>query len=161
MNLMTSRRKRRFIDTRQQLRFAIVIVFLSWFFPLLFLALAVSPTFSGLLFGSDAEAANPLIWNFVAFCFQHWWVVLMALVFIGFCSVFLSHMIFGPMRHFENVLERKKASPNEPVHCQLRRTDYFQGFSKLLEEVLNGLQSAEGSAPAENDKVDPAGSQPS
>ncbi|MDA2937765.1 hypothetical protein MYX75_05825 [Acidobacteria bacterium AH-259-A15] len=87
-----------------------------------------------------------MLWNFVVFCLNHWWIVLISLAYIGSCSLLLSHLIFGPMRRFENVLVQKKENPTEPVRCNLRRADYFHKFSKLLEEVLNGLDAMEGPA---------------
>ncbi|MDA2924083.1 hypothetical protein MYX65_05400 [Acidobacteria bacterium AH-259-L09] len=136
------RRTHRFIDKKQQLRFAVIVVFVSWLFPLFFLCLAMSPLF----IGGDAQNVQPLLWEFIDFCFDHWWVVLIALVFIGLCSVLLSHLMFGPMRRFENVLLQKKENPLETVNCNLRRSDYFHDFSKLLEEVLNELQAVEAPA---------------
>ncbi|MDA2936984.1 hypothetical protein MYX75_01810 [Acidobacteria bacterium AH-259-A15] len=140
------RRKHRFIDKKQQLRFAIIVIFVSWLFPLFFLCLVMSPPFSNVLIGGDAQNVQPLLEEFIDFCFDHWWVVMIALVFIGLCSVLLSHLMFGPMRRFENVLLQKKENPLETVNCHLRQSDYFHDFSKLLEEVLNELEAVEAPA---------------
>ena len=141
-----------------------VLVLLAWFFHLCFLGLALSPAYGPFLIGEDAEDVQPMLWNFVVFCLNHWWIVLISLAYIGSCSLLLSHLIFGPMRRFENVLVQKRENPTEPVRCNLRRADYFHKFSKLLEEVLNGLDAMEGPAQigqgkgAGAEKPDPIGS---
>lgn len=142
-NVMASQRKHQFIDRKQQVRFAVSVMLFSLLFPLIFLSLAASPYLSGLLFGEDAASVQPLLNQFIAFTFSHWWLALLTLGFLSVATVLFSHLIFGPMRRFEIVLKQKKEFPDKPVFCQVRRGDYFQEFSRLFDEVLNGLQAAE------------------
>ncbi len=138
---MASQRKYQFIDRKQQVRFAISVALFSMLFPLFFLGLAVSPALSRLLIGEDAANVQPLLDQFINFCFSHWWLALLSLAFVSVASILFSHLIFGPMRRFEIVLKQKKEFPDEPVFCQLRKGDYFHDFSKLFDEVLNRLQT--------------------
>ncbi len=140
---MASQRKHHFIDRKQQVRFAISVALFSLLFPLLFLGLAVSPSLSRLLIGEEAARVQPLLEQFIDFSFGYWWVPLLALVFVSIASILFSHLIFGPMRRFEIALKQKKEFPDQPVFCQLRKGDYFQEFSKLLDEVLNRPQTTE------------------
>ena len=140
---MASQRKYQFIDRKQQVRFALSVALFSLLFPLLFLGLAVSPSLSGLLIGQDAARIQPMLDQFIDFSVRHWWLALLSLVFVSVASILFSHLIFGPMRRFEIALTQKKKFPGEPVFCQLRKGDYFQEFSWLFGEVLNGLQAAE------------------
>ena len=140
---MASQRKYQFIDRKQQVRFALSVALFSLLFPLLFLGLAVSPSLSGLLIGEDAARIQPMLDQFIDFSVRHWWLALLSLVFVSVASILFSHLIFGPMRRFEIALKQKKEFPDEPVSCQLRKGDYFQEFSWLFGEVLNGLQAAE------------------
>lgn len=139
---MASQRKYQFIDRKQQVRFAISVALFSLLFPLLFLALALSPSISSVLIGEDAASIHPLLDQFIDFSFRHWWVVLISLLFVSVASILFSHLIFGPMRRFEIVLKQKKEFPDQPVFCQLRKGDYFHDFSRLFDEVLNLLQAA-------------------
>ncbi len=139
---MASQRKYQFIDRKQQVRFAISVALFSLLFPLLFLALAVSPSLSRLLIGEEAANIQPLLDQFIDFAFGHWWLALISLAFVSVASILFSHLIFGPMRRFEIVLKQKKEFPDEPVFCQLRKGDYFHDFSRLFDEVLNRLQAA-------------------
>jgi hypothetical protein len=141
---MTSQRKYQFIDRKQQVRFAISVALFSLLFPLLFLALAVSPSLSSLLIGEDAASVQPLLDRFIDFVFSHWWLALLSLAFVSVASILFSHLIFGPMRRFEIVLKQKREFPDQPVFCQLRKGDYFHDFSRLFDEVLNRLQATKG-----------------
>ena len=132
-----------FIDRKQQVRFAISVALCSLLFPLLFLSLAVSPYLSGLFVGEDAASVQPLLDQFIDFCFSHWWLVLLSLAFVSLASVLFSHLIFGPMRRFKIALKQKKEFPDKPVFCQVRRGDYFHDFSRLFDKVLNQMQAAE------------------
>ena len=129
------RRKHKFIDRRQQTRFALVLGLHALMFPSLFLVLTIMPPLTQLFVG-DREKIRPLVY-FVGFTVAHWWVALLALGCIAFVSVLFTHQLFGPMRRFEIVLHEKKEDPNQPVNCRVREGDYFHDFSRLLEEVLN------------------------
>jgi len=150
---MASKRKHQFIDRKQQVRFAISVALFSLLFPLLFLGLAVSPALSRLLIGEDAASIQPMLDQFIDFSFRHWWLALLSLVFVSLASILFSHLIFGPMRRFEIALKQKKEFPDEPVFCQLRKGDYFHEFSRLFDEVLNGLQATETSLKSTEEQV--------
>ncbi len=140
---MAWKRRYRFTDRKQQVRFAISAGLFSFLLPILFLGLTAFPTLSDLFLRDDAVHIHPLFSQLVDFCFRHWSLVLLYLLFISLASLFFSHLIFGPMRRFEMVLAQKKENPGERVFCNLRKGDYFHGFSKELEEVLNEKQVAE------------------
>ncbi len=150
---MASQRKYQFIDRKQQVRFAISVALFSLLFPLIFLGLAVSPSLSSLLIGEDAASIQPMLDQFIDFSFRHWWLALLSLAFVSVASILFSHLIFGPMRRFEIALKQKKEFPGEPVFCQLRKGDYFQEFSWLFGEVLNGLQATETSLKSREEQV--------
>jgi hypothetical protein len=137
------KRRYRFIDRKQQVRFAVSAGLFSFLIPLLFLGLTAFPTLSDLFLRDDAVHVHPLFTQLVDFCFRHWSLVLLYLLFISLASILFSHLIFGPMRRFEMVLAQKKENPGERVVCNLRKGDYFHSFSKRLEEALNERQVAE------------------
>jgi len=99
------KRKYKFIDRKQQTRFAVVLGLYALMFPILFLTLTMIPPLTQVFVG-DREEIIPLIY-LVGFAVRHWWVVLLALGFVAFVSVLFSHQIFGPMRRFEIALEQK------------------------------------------------------
>ena len=138
-----NRRKRQFIDRKHQLRFALSVVLFSFLLPLFFLCLIISPV--ARLFFEDAQTVQSMARQFMGFTLENWMVFLIALAFVGFSSVLFSHLIFGPMRRFQDILLQKRENPGQTVYCQLRRSDYFHEFSHLLEEVLNVPQPAESS----------------
>ncbi len=136
-------RKQKFVDTKQQARFAIELTIYALLFPLLFVVISLIYPISKKLPGvarKDLEPLNAIL----AFCLEYWWALLVALAIVGFISVLFSHRIFGPMQSFERALLQKKLHPTEPVDCSLRPDDYFQDFSDLLAGCLNGLQAFEG-----------------
>ena len=147
------RRKYKFIDRKQQTRFAVVLGLYALMFPILFLTLTMIPPLTQGFVG-DREKIIPLIY-LVGFAVQHWWVVLLALGFVAFVSVLFSHQIFGPMRRFEIALEQKKENPNQPVNCHVREGDYFHDFSELLEEVLNQSAAPQASSGPEERQQTP------
>ena len=165
-SVMASQRKYQFIDRKQQVRFAISVALFSLLFPLLFLALAVSPSLSRLLIGEEAANIQPLLDQFIDFVFGHWWLALISLAFVSVASILFSHLIFGPMRRFEIALKQKKEFPDEPVFCQLRKGDYFHDLSRLFDEVLNRLQAnqtppkGKGKQVPETGEIHPAPSDP-
>ncbi len=131
-------RRYKFIDKKQQIRFAVDVALHSLLFPILLLLLLILPPYSTILLRKKAVLVKPIILDFFRVCWEHWWVVLLALFCVGYYSILFSHQIMGPMRRFENALLKRKADAHTPVKCNLRKRDYFHNFSKLLEEVLNG-----------------------
>ena len=88
------------------------------------------------LMGKDTEELQPL-YSLLSFCIEHWWEFLAALALVGFISILFSHRIVGPIRRFENALIQKTEHPTEPVNCRVRSDDYFQEFSRNLDQFLN------------------------
>ena len=135
------RRQSKFIDKKQQIRFALELAVYALLLPLFFLVISLAGPIAGLIMGRNT--AQPLVNTVLAFCLDRWWALLFALAFVVSFSVLFSHRIFGPMRSFENALLRKKLHPTEPVDCTLRSDDYFHEFSRHLEGYLNDSQSFE------------------
>lgn len=134
----TYHRKYKFIDKKQQVRFAVDVALHSLLFPIFLLILMILPPFSTLLLGKlGAQAMQPVLMMFYHRIATHWWVLLPALLFVAIFSVLFSHRVFGPIRRLENALRKKKESPTEYVRCNLRGGDYFHDFANLFEEVLN------------------------
>jgi hypothetical protein len=129
-----NKRKLYFIDTKQQVRFAVILVFHAVLFPVIFAVLTMVPPFSTALVGEDTQE---LLSEFLWFSIRHWWVFLVSLSCLACFSVYFSHQIFGPMYRFEKALQEKKDNPAQQVQVRLRKTDYFQNFSRLFEEMLN------------------------
>ncbi len=132
-----SRRKTQLIDTKQQFWFALTLFLYAVMAIVLFLWVTLLPD-SSLVENPVGASVLPLILqHFVALCLQHPWSVLFTFLFLAFCAVLFSHQLFGPMRRFESIMLQKRENPSEPVRCGLRKTDYFQRFSKFLDEFLN------------------------
>ncbi len=137
-------RTQKFIDSKQQLRFALELVLYALLFPMWFLLLSLAAAVANSYMGTHEEKMNPLL-ELLAFCTGHWWEFLIALAMISGVSIFFSHKIVGPIHRFENALIQKTENPTEPVSCRLRKTDYFQDFSRRLHEFLNAPQALAGS----------------
>jgi hypothetical protein len=137
------KRRYQFIERQQQVRFAVTVSLFALFFPFFIAALILLPVRSLLFLGEEAEAVRPAIMELASFCLRHFWVVLFALAFVAYASVLFSHKIFGPIRRFESALLQKKWNPDEKVFCSLRQRDYFQEFSKQLQEFLDTCQMPE------------------
>ncbi len=135
------RRQSRFINKKQQIRFALELAVYALLLPLFFLAISLAGPIADLILGRNT--AQPLVNTVLAFCLDRWWALLIALAFVVSFSVLFSHRIFGPMRSFENALLQKKLHPTKPVNCTLRSDDYFHEFSQHLEGYLNDSQSFE------------------
>ena len=130
----TGRRKSKVINLKQQAFFATMLVSYAMMAIIVFSMLS-NPMYSEhSLYGFIYPT---VLGEMVAFAWDHWVAVLTTFVFMTFCALLFSHQIFGPMRQFENALLQKMANPSEPVHCHVRRADYFKRFARLLEEVLN------------------------
>ena len=131
-------RKYKFIDKKQQVRFAVDVALHSLLFPIFLLILLILPPFSTILLGKiGAQAMQPILMMFYYRIASHWWVLVPALAFVAIFSVLFSHRVFGPIRRLENALNQKKSDPTKYVRCNLRGGDYFHDFANLFEEVLN------------------------
>ncbi len=129
-------RKQKFIDKKQQLRFAMELALYAVLFPLFFLVLSLADPIVNRLMGNDTERIQPL-YSLLSFCIEHWWEFFAALALVGFISILFSHRIVGPILRFENALIQKTQHPTEPVNCRVRSKDYFQEFSRRLHQFLN------------------------
>ena len=129
-------RKQKFIDKKQQIRFAMELALYALLFPLFFLVLSLADPIANQLMGNDTGKLQPL-YSLLSFCMEHWWEFLFALGLVGLISILFSHRIVGPIRRFENALIQKAQHPTEPVNCRVRSKDYFQDFSGHLDAFLN------------------------
>ena len=146
-------RKRRFVDKKQQLRFALEITLYSLICPLALLILAAGDYFSTWMLGGTEESIHPLLREVMTHFLSYWWAGLLVVAAIAYISIWFSHKLFGPIVRFENSLKRKRSHPQERVSCQLRQSDYFHDFSRTLEEFIN-RPPAEGDAPIAQDQDD-------
>ena len=147
-------RKLKFIDKKQQLRFAMELALYAMLFPLFFLVLSLADPIANRLMGKDTEELQPLF-SLLSFCTEHWWEFLLTLGLVGFISILVSHRLVGPIRRFENALIQKTENPEEPVNCRLRPKDYFQEFSQRLHEFLNAPQTLANSGDPEGSTQSP------
>ncbi len=146
-------RKHRFIDKKQQVRFAIEITLYSLIFPLVFLFVAAGDHLSTWMMGESEESIHPLLREVMTLFEHHWWGAIVAVGAVAYISIWFSHKIFGPVYRFENSLKQKRANPPERVSCRLRRKDYFHDFSRTLEDFIN-RSPAEGDAPVEPENTE-------
>ena len=147
-------RKLKFIDKKQQLRFARELALYAMLFPLFFLVLSLADPIVNSFMGRHTEEILPL-YSLLAFCTEHWWEFLLTLGLVGFISILFSHRLVGPIRRFENALIQKTENPAEPVNCRLRPKDYFQEFSQRLDEFLNAPQTLANSGDPEGSTQSP------
>lgn len=129
------RRKTKFIDRKQQTRFAIEILVIMMLFPLLFFVLVIIPPFSTIFLGKNAEVLSALFINQLYMIRSVWWVVLFVLIYVAILSVFMSHKIFGPIYRLSQAI-KQKLNGDENIHCRLRKGDYFIDFADLLRELI-------------------------
>ena len=144
---MRYRRKHHFVSRKQQLYFAGTLLLYCLFSIVVFCWATILPDPS---FEANTQGGTflpPALIQLIGLCLENWWAVLITVFLVGCSALLFSHQIFGPIRRLENVLQQKAEYPEEPVSCELRRTDYFQRFSKLLEEVLNKTQKVEKAEP--------------
>ncbi len=146
-------RRQKFIDKKQQLRFAMELGLYALLFPMFFLVLSLADPIASQLMGNDTGKLQPL-YSLLSFCMEHWWEFLFALGLVGFISILFSHRIVGPIRRFENALIQKAQHPTEPVNCKVRSKDYFQDFSGHLDTFLNSHPAFAGSGDAESSPED-------
>ncbi len=128
-------RKVKFIDRKQQTRFAAEVLVIMILFPLLFYVLVIIPPFSTILLGKNAEVLSTLFTNQLYMIKSVWWVVLFVLVYIAILSVFMSHKIFGPIYRLSQAIQAKLDN-QQNIHCQLRKGDYFVEFASLLAKLI-------------------------
>lgn len=140
-------RRIKFVDQKQQSRFAFEILVIMMLFPVLFFVLVTIPPFSTILLGKNAEVLSTLFANQVQMILQVWWVVLFVLIYIILLSILMSHKIFGPIFRLRQAVQAK-LNGEKDVYCKLRKGDYFSEFADLLGRLLN-----------ENDKQQPQESQ--
>lgn len=129
------RRKTKFIDRKQQTRFAVEILVIMMLFPLLFFVLVIIPPFSTIFLGKNAEVLSALFINQLYMIRSVWWVVLFVLIYVAILSVFMSHKIFGPIYRLSQAI-KQKLNGDENIHCRLRKGDYFIDFADLLRELI-------------------------
>jgi type III secretory pathway component EscS len=141
-------RKRKLVDKKQQRRFALELILHAMLFPMLFLVLSLSHSIVNSYMGKHTKMIQPL-YEVLAFCADHWWEFLVALVLVSGISILTSHRMVGPIHRFERALIQKTENPSEPAHCRIRSKDYFQDFARRLEEFLNAPQALAGSADPE------------
>jgi hypothetical protein len=144
------RRKIKFIDRKQQTRFAIEILVIMMLFPLLFFVLVIIPPFSTIFLGKNAEVLSSLFINQLYMIRSVWWVVLFVLVYVVILSVFMSHKIFGPIYRLSQVI-KQKLNGDENIHCRLRKGDYFIDFADLLRELIEQDKVQKESKPTDKD----------
>ncbi len=149
-------RTRHFL-TAEQIRFAVTVLFYALLFPLLMLGLlATFVKLQALITGEISEQGvlyETLQIETVRFAIDNFWFTLGSLAYVGILTLFFSHRIFGPIKVFDRALRQRLQDPEQTVDCSLRKGDYFQDFSKLLDRVLN--KSAEAPAPVK-DPPDPS-----
>ena len=107
------KRKRRFIDKKQQVRFAIEITLYSLIVPVAILLLAAGDYFSTSMLGGTEESIHPLLREVLTLFSHYWWGAILAVVAIAYVSIWFSHKIFGPIHRFEISLEQKRSNPQE------------------------------------------------
>ena len=140
------RRRRKLIDRKQQLRFAVEITLYAFLFPMIVVILAMGERLSIWLIRWERTHAPSLPIAFLNFCLTYWAETLLALVLVGCISIWFSHKIFGPVYRFQDALQRKRKTPSDRVSCRLRRKDYLHAFSRDLEDFLNQEDDQRSSA---------------
>ncbi len=140
LKLFKSHRRTKFVDHRQQTRFAIEVVLHALLFPIVFFLLTTLPPFCNWFFGDQANVLRQLYMENLYSMARAWPAVLVALVIVGFFSIVFSHRIFGPIRRFSNALISLNDKDSQPLRCVLRKTDYFVGFSKLLDKAVQDFE---------------------
>lgn len=140
------RRKTKFIDRKQQTRFAGEILVIMMLFPLLFFVLVTIPPFSTIFLGKNAEVLSSLFINQLYMIRSVWWVVLFVLLYVAVLSVYMSHKIFGPIYRLSQAI-RQKLNGEQDIHCRLRKGDYFIDFAELLRELIEQDQEKKDTKP--------------
>lgn len=118
------RRKTKWIDRKQQTRFAIEFMVVLALFPLLVFAITLSPYISDLILGDRAPRIQQDMIELYLLIRQLWWVLLIATVFTIALTIYMSHRIFGPVYRINAILKAKLE--DRPVEVsRLRKGDYF------------------------------------
>ncbi len=146
------RRKTKFIDRRQQTRFAGEILVIMMLFPLLFFVLVTIPPFSTFFLGKNAEVLSSLFINQLYMIRSVWWVVLFVLLYVAVLSVYMSHKIFGPIYRLSQAI-RQKLNGEQDIHCRLRKGDYFIDFAELLRELIEQDQEKKNTKPQDQNST--------
>lgn len=136
-------RRVKFVDQKQQTRFAFEILVMMVLFPLLFYVLVTMKPFSTILLGKNAEVLSILFANQIEMIKSVWWVVLFVLIYVMLLSILMSHKIFGPIYRLKQAVQAKLNGDKE-IYCKLRKGDYFMDFADLLGKLLNEEQKSAG-----------------
>ena len=139
-------RRVKFIDPKQQSRFAFEIVVIMLLFPVLFFVLVTIPPFSTIFLGKNAEVLSLLFVNQLRLFQEVWWVVAFVVGYIILLSVLLSHKIFGPIYRMKQAIQ-SKMNGEEKIYCKLRKGDYFVDFAEQLSKLLEQDQSSNANPP--------------
>jgi hypothetical protein len=126
----------------QRFRFSLELALYALLFPMVIFFFSYFEPFASWLIGSDVSAQRQIIRGFMLFCLQYWWIPLLALLMVTLLSLVFSHRIFGPIYRLRLNLERLM-SGEKTVSFKLRDGDYFQDFSSLLSECLQGIEVSE------------------
>ena len=90
------RRKQQFVDTRQQLLFALTLFLYAIMSTILFLWVTLLPD-SSLVGNPVGVSFLPLILQqFLGLCIQHSWSIFFVFLFLGACALIFSHQILVP-----------------------------------------------------------------
>ncbi|MCB0272186.1 MAG: hypothetical protein KDD46_04155 [Bdellovibrionales bacterium] len=128
------RRRKKYVDPKQQSRLAFEILLMVVVLPSLFYIFTISELWTTIFFGSQAETIRGLFYSHLILLKKAWHVIFLILLFIVFLSIYFTHKIFGPMVRFQKVLEAKLKGEGD-IHFTLRRGDYFQDFSKIVQQI--------------------------
>lgn len=128
-------RRRVFIDPRAQLKFCIDLILHALALPLLVVVLLSVEPFSRLLTRGNHEASRAIVLQFVQVCIGNWWIVVLALVVLGFSGILFSHKMFGPIYGCTNNL-RRIMNGDRDVHIGTRAGSYFKEFVETLKAFI-------------------------
>ena len=130
------RRKKKFVDRKQQTRYAIEVMLIVVTFPILFYVLVCVPPFSIIFFGKNAETMSALYINQLQIIKSAWIPLTFCFCYVGLLSVLFSHKIFGPIFRLSQAL-KAKVEGKKDIYCGLRKGDYFEDFADLVDKVVN------------------------
>jgi methyl-accepting chemotaxis protein len=141
MEMKYFRRRRFLIDRNLQIRFIaaslgyvafyIFVMAAATFIPLIFLLRNAKP---------ESHIAYLLANNLIYLHRHVWPIALLVLVLVSVHSLWLSHRVAGPLYRFRKIFQ-SLAAGKIPDQQQLRKKDYLQPEMKLINEMLQNLQS--------------------
>jgi methyl-accepting chemotaxis protein len=141
MEMNHFRRRRFLIDRSLQIRFIaaslgyvafyIFVMAAATFIPLVFLLRTAKP---------ESHMAYLLANNLIYLHRHVWPIALLVLVLVSVHSLWLSHKVAGPLFRFRRIFQALAAG-KLPSPQRLRKRDYLQSEMKLINEMLQGLQS--------------------